>query len=196
MPKLKETNPNTSVETSQKIAKTLHALRMLPPDLQGDSDDDSVPLRAFLFFNDSQNKRRQVQCTLKVYKRVTGVQRKGQPPAGMSMLGSDVEFRICLDDKGVCVRVDEIHLKPRLQHKVKVENEKGEGKIFVTLDQTTKSYTVTDMPRGTTRKTVTTLLNLFDSHEVIEPGLQLSDKFVVDNVAGNKIEVQIIDEEV
>lgn len=196
MPKLKETNPNTTLDTQHKITKTLHALRMLPPDLQGDPEDETALPRAFLFFNDTQNKRRQVPCTLKVYKRVTGVQRRGQPPAGMSMLGSDVEFRICLDAKGVCVRVDEIHLKPRLQHKVKVEDEKNEGKIFITMDQATKSYTVTDMPRGTTRKTITGLLNLFDSQEVIEPGLQLSNKFVVDSVAGNKIEIQVVEDEV
>lgn len=196
MPRLKETNPNTTMDTHQKISKTLHALRMLPPDLQGDKEDDTAPLRAFLFFNDASNKRKQVPCTLKAYKRVAGVQRKGQPPAGMSMLGSDVEFRICLDEKGVCVRVDEIHLKPRLQHKVKVENEDNDGRIYITQDQATKSYTVTDMPRGTTRKTITGLLNLIDTHEVIEPGLQLSNKFVVDNVAGNKMEIQIVEDEV
>lgn len=178
--------PGSLVKVTRLSIVKEHAASILPPQLVEDTEGGENHIFKCVYVTPAGQQKTKV-CTFDVWKKCEGEKREGKVPTGLDYKIKN-DFYVILKNDTV-VGIDIIPKETYSKKGVLPETLSGKEDITLVINPATGDMEVTQIPPGTTKATVRSLMDVLDKMEVVEPNSTLTGNFSVQSISGNTLSV-------
>lgn len=151
--------------------------------------EDSDEPKAFYIVYVSNGREFRDECTKEVFQKILGpAPQEGAPPPGLNTR-TRVGFVVHKDKKGIVTSLDVLVNNDYVRGMVP-DDLLGKKYLEIEVDPVDGSVEVLLIPAKVKDAVVNDILAGLDKEAVVRPGLKLGGKYLVREVAGNRIAVQ------